>query len=337
MTRAARGRVVLIGAVHEALPALDALLASAAVDVVSVVTSTRVGARGLSGAVNLARPAQAAGVPVIRADNANDPGVVTAIRSLAPDLLIVVGWNQLINSELLAVPRRGCVGFHASLLPRHRGHAPVNWAILRGETNTGNTMMLLDPGADTGDVVAQQRIRIGPNDTCASIYHQVGQVGATMLVTHLPALLAGTAERHPQRRADGDVLPRRTPDMGIIDWDQPARVVHDHVRALTLPYPGAFTMVRGRRVMVWATNLPGDREPRGPRGRVFALERPGIRVGVLGGSILVTRMSEAEANPEHARRWFRRARLSLGYEFDPVPASVSRWARGERLTSAVAG
>ena len=328
----ASGTVVLVGAVHEARPALDALLNDPRVHLAMVVTRTREGAAGLSGAVELAEPATDAGVPVVRTDDANDPSVVAAIRACAPDLLVVVGWTQLVKPELLAVPRRGCIGFHASLLPQHRGHSPVNWAILRGETLTGNTMMMLAPGADTGDIVDQHTIPITPDDTCATVYQRVGEAGAAMLRDNLADLLTGTARRRPQRTDEGDVLPRRTPDMGVIDWDQPAPCVHDWVRALTHPYPGAFTAYDGRRLMVWATQTPGCAGPSGPSGRageVLALEDEGIRVGVRGGTILVTHMSMPGQGPQPATPWAARSGLGVGVRFDPVPRSLAQWARGQ--------
>ncbi|MDP9093383.1 MAG: methionyl-tRNA formyltransferase [Actinomycetota bacterium] len=327
-SRGLRPRLVLIGAVHEAAPAFDVLVSSDRVHLAAVVTPImRAGGR-LAGAVNLTAAAAAAEVAVIHSDDTNDPCVVDAVAALDPDLIVVVGWPQLIRTELLSVPRHGCVGFHASLLPHHRGHAPINWAILRGETRTGNTMFMLDASADTGDIVDQRPIPIGPRDTCDSVYRYVGQVGANMLSAHLDGLATGTAPRHRQPAGVGDVLPRRTPAMGILDWNQSPRRVHDWVRALTKPYPGAFTTLNGRRVMVWASALPFDDEPPGTPGEIMGFERGGIRVGTRDGSILITRMSN-ERRPEHARRWLRRARVQVGARFDAVSPQTVRWARGE--------
>src|SRR5579884_3373155 len=208
------GRVVFIGAVHEARPALAALLGSGRATVAAVVTPPEDRGAPLSGRVDLAPLAAAAGVPVLTADDVNAPRTVRRIRELAPDLLVVVGWTRLLGRELLALPPRGCVGFHASLLPRHRGRAPVNWAILKGETLTGNTMMMLDPGVDTGDIVDQRPVAILPDDTCGTVYERIARAGAAMLVERLPALLDGSAPRRPQDPARGDTLPRRTPEMG---------------------------------------------------------------------------------------------------------------------------
>jgi methionyl-tRNA formyltransferase len=324
--------VVLVGSVHEARPVFDALRDSDLAELSGVVTHTAERGRQLAGAIPLAGPARAAGVRVIRTEDANAAPVVGAVRRLRPDLLVVVGWNRLIGPELLALPRRGCVGFHASLLPHNRGHAPINWAILRGETTTGNTMMLLDAGVDTGEIIAQTVIPIGPDDTCRTVYDAVGASGARMLTSHLAAILDGSVGRRPQPHIDEAVLPRRTPDMGIIDWRLPAPVVHDWVRALTAPYPGAFASVDGERAMVWATEAPapGHRSPSDrPPGAVVAVEGDGIRVAVGDGDILVTRMSEPGNEPMHARRWLRRTRRQVS-AFDAAPPELAAWARAGR-------
>jgi methionyl-tRNA formyltransferase len=330
-------RIVFIGAVHEALPALSELLTCPSADVVLVVTATPDGAAARSGAVDLVTPACRERVPVLLTDDANAPGVVRAIRALAPDLVVVIGWNQSIRPELLGIPMRGCVGFQVSLLPSLRGHASVNWAILRGETEVVNTMMMLEARMEAGDVLAQQSVPIGPRDTCATVHRHVGQAGAEMLIEHLPELITGTIPR--RRQPNGPpILPRRTPEMGVINWDQAPRAVHDWVRALTAPYPGAFTVLDGRRVMVWATELPGLGEPPAPAGQIAGLEPNGVRIGTGRGSILVTRMSEAGRPPEHARRWYRRGRAPIGTTFDAVPDEVVRWSHGEgRTPAAVSG
>lgn len=323
-------RVVLIGAVHEARAALSMLSSDERIELAAVVTRTPLGSARLAGSADLVTPAASAGVPAILTDNANDPRVVDAVRALAPALLIVVGWTQLIGEDLLRAPSAGCVGFHASMLPQHRGHAPVNWAIIRGETTTGNSMLMLDPGVDTGDIVAQRRIVIGRDDTCATVYDRVAEAGADMLREFLPDLLTGTAPRRPQDRSLGDVLPRRTPEMGIIDWNRSADEVYNWIRALTLPYPGAFTHHDGERVMVWAAQPPAAGDPRGDPGQVLAYERDGVRVGTRDGSLLITRVSNPGHRPEHARRWLRRSRLAIGQHFELISPEVSRWSRGER-------
>ncbi|MFI7402298.1 methionyl-tRNA formyltransferase [Streptomyces sp. NPDC049541] len=315
---------------HEAQAALTALLRSPLVRVTAVITPPDENRNRLSGAADLPGAARAAGVPLLRENELNTPEMVARIQALDPDLMVVVGWTRLLGPELLSVPRYGCVGFHASLLPRHRGRAPVNWAILRGERVTGNTMMMLDPGVDTGDIVDQRAVVIGPEDTCGTVYDRVAQAGADMLLAHLPALLTGTAPRRPQDPAEGDVLPRRTPAMGIIDWDRPASAVHDWVRALTTPYPGAFGVLDGERVMIWRTLPPSGDEPGGPPGSVLAVEPDrGVLVATRTGGVLVTRMSSPSEPPHPAAPWSLRAGVRPGHRFEAVPDGVARWVLGE--------
>ncbi len=330
MTRPPGGRVLFVGAVHEALPALEALLASTA-QVVEVITVPAAGGRVPSGYVDLQPVAAARGIPVRRTANLNEAGEVGHVRALAPDLIVVVGWTRLLGPQLLAIPPRGCVGFHASLLPRHRGRAPVNWAIILGEEETGNTMMFLDATADTGDIIDQRRVRIEPADTCASVYDKVARAGAAMLAEHLPALLSGTAPRRPQGPPAGDALPKRTPDMGITDWSRPRRAVHDWIRALTSPYPGAFTSWSGRRVMLWAAARPPDgpaRPGRAQPGEILRCGPEGVQVAAGDGPLLVTSMSWPGQAPEPAGRWARDHRLAPGGRFDEVDEATSRWALG---------
>jgi methionyl-tRNA formyltransferase len=329
----AAGRIVFVGAVHEARPAFDALLSCRAASVELVVT-TPPGSE-LSGAVDLATRARAAGIDVLATRDINSSDTVAAIRHHDPDLIVVVGWTRLLSSALLAVPRRGCVGFHASLLPRYRGRAPVNWAILRGETVTGNTMMMLDPGVDTGDIVDQRTVPIGPDDTCASVYEKVATAGAQMLLRHLPALLEGTAPRRQQPDDGGEILPRRVPEMGVIDWTRSDAELHDWVRALTFPYPGAFTSHHGRRLMVWRTRPPDGMCAPAPQGTLLCVESDGVRVATGRGALLVTELSSPGAAPRPAAAWCAAHEVGEGTRFDPVPRALADWALGRGPQPAV--
>jgi methionyl-tRNA formyltransferase len=313
--------------VHEAEPALAALVDSA-VEIAGVVTVPRENGPSPSGYVDLEPLAAAHKIPVRRCANINAAREVEHIRRLAPDLIIVVGWTRLLGAELLAVPPRGCIGFHASLLPRYRGRAPVNWAILRGEKEAGNTMMFLDAGTDTGDIIDQRRVPIGPDDTCATVYSTVADAGAAMLREHLPALLDGTAPRRPQGAASADLLRKRSPQMGITDWNRPTRAVHDWIRALTEPYPGAFSFWAGRQVMLWASAVPGQVAARGRPGEVLGFQEHALRVATADGSLLLTAMSDPGSPPRPASAWAHQAKMGSGDRFDEVDAATARWALG---------
>ena len=301
-------------------------------------------ARAASGFVDLAPLARSRDVPVWRCADLNAPESIEHVRRLRPDLIVVVGWTRLLCAALLAVPRHGCVGFHASLLPRYRGRAPVNWAILRGETVTGNTMMYLDAGADTGDIIDQRAVPIGPDDTCATVYDEVAAAGAAMLRAHLPALLAGTAPRRPQGVADGPPLPKRTPRMGMTDWDRPGarrarldpgphRAVSGRLHRLGRPDGHALVLGRPRR--------PGIGPAGGPPGTVLGGARGGIRVATAGGgSVLVTAVSDAGRPPEPASGWALRNGLRAGDHFTGADRATARWVLGlgpEPAAAAAAG
>lgn len=330
---AGAGRVVFVGAVHEAEPALAALFNTSA-QIAEVVTVPA--ERGMlpSGYVDLEPLAAAHGTPVRRCGDINAAEQVDHIRQLAPDLIVVVGWTRLLGAELLAVPGRGCIGFHASLLPRYRGRAPVNWAIIRGETETGNTMMYLDAGTDTGDVIDQRRVPIGPDDTCAAVYARVADAGAAMLVEHLPAIVNGTAPRRPQGPADGEVLRKRTPHMGVTDWSRSSRAVHDWIRALTEPYPGAFTVRAGQQVMLWASGGPVDVAVSRPPGEILSCGENGVVVATADGGIRVTVMSDPGSPPLPALAWARGSGLHPGDRFDAVDETTAQWALGLGLAPA---
>nr|WP_306239519.1 methionyl-tRNA formyltransferase [Ornithinimicrobium cryptoxanthini] len=292
---------------------------------------TPAAAARVSGSVDLAGQAAARGIEVILVEDVNDPGAVARIRQAQPDLVVVVGWTQLIRDELLAVPTHGCIGFHASVLPRNRGRAPVNWAILRGEPEAGNTLMVLDPGADTGLVVDQRSTPITPTDDCATIYARVAELGAQMLRDNLRPLLLGQAQLRAQDEADASVLPRRVPAMGVTDWTRTSRELHDWIRAQTHPYPGAYTRLHGRHVTLWASEVPDpERDASVPAeaGTVVALTPEGVRVGTGSGSMLVTRMGPADAPHTPAPDWAASVGLGVGAHFEQPPEEMVRWSLG---------
>jgi methionyl-tRNA formyltransferase len=309
---------------------LQALLGDSRVDVVAVVTPPP--SSQPSGAVDLASVARQSGVPVFEGLDLKSPHAVATLAGCNLDLMVVVGWTRLVPGPVLALPRFGCVGFHASLLPRHRGRAPVNWAIIRGERQTGATMLMLDDGVDTGPIIDQRPIDIGFYDTCGTVYERVAAAGVEMLTAHLPAILAGQAPARAQQGgggSPGDILPKRTPAMGITDWARPALELHNWIRGLTHPYPGAFGTLAGTVVRFWRA------EPaiavRGIYGQV-----PGTVIGCAGGAVLVAagegavRLLVVEEGGEEmsAPIWYERRGWPAGRTFDPVDAATSRWAIG---------
>ena len=243
-------RFAWVGCHWEGLAAFEALLDARAPLVAAVTLTTEAAARR-SGAADYAPACRRSGVPLHRVADINAPDAVALLRSLDLDVLFVIGWSQILRADALRSARLGVIGAHASMLPANRGSAPINWALIRGEPCTGNSLLWLAEGVDSGDVIDQTPIRITPYDTCATLYDRVAQSTQAMLLRVLPRLLAGERPGRPQPLTTEPPLPRRRPGDGQIDWERPSATVYDFVRALTRPYPGAFSHLDGGRWTVW--------------------------------------------------------------------------------------
>ena len=194
-------------------------------------------------------------LPLYQIENINDSRSISLLKELSLDLAFVIGWTQIVRPEALSLVRYGIIGAHASLLPRNRGRAPINWALINGETQTGNTLIWLADGVDRGDIIDQTPIPITPYDTCASLYERVAESNRDMILRALPKLLAGERPAHPQTSIDEPDLPGRKPKDGLIDWSLGNAYVYNFVRGLTRPYPGAFSWLDGRRWTIWKCAL----------------------------------------------------------------------------------
>jgi len=193
---------------------------------------------------------------LIRTDNINKD--VDKIRKINPDLIIVGGWQQLLSKEILEIPKLGAIGFHSSLLPKYRGRAPVNWAIIMGERKTGITMFYLTPNADDGDIIAQKEIEILFNDDCNSIYKKSAIFGAELIKEYLPLIEKGIAPRIHNPSYSFPACPKRTPEDGKIDFNRSSFDVYNFIRALTKPYPGAWTYYNGKKIVIWKADIVMD-------------------------------------------------------------------------------
>ena len=257
-----------VGFHTEGLAALDALLAAGA-PISAVLTLKPELAAKRSGVADYAPICARYGVPLHYIAGINEPDAFAILSREAPDVLFVIGWHQIVRQPVMGLPRLGLIGAHASFLPHNRGSAPINWAILRGEPQSGNTLMWLAEGVDEGDIIDQRPFPITPYDTCASLYEHVAATNRDMLLALLPRLLAGERPGRRQPRGDEPVLPRRRPGDGLINWDQPARAVYDFVRALTRPYPGAFSTLDGAAWWIWDAALLPDVGVLGAPGEVL--------------------------------------------------------------------
>lgn len=224
-------------------------------DVVAIFTFTDEIAAKTSGAVSFEDISEQHEIPLYKIKNTNTPETAQLIKEINPDVIFVIGWTRLVSAEILAIPKYGCIGMHASLLPKYRGRAPVNWALINNEKLTGNTMILLDDGVDTGDILLQRSISITLADTCGTLYDKVADAGREMIRESIPHLQKGELSRTPQNHDQATVMPKRTPEDGLIDWTKPALELFNWVRALTHPYPGAFTYYQSKKLFIWDAQI----------------------------------------------------------------------------------
>jgi len=207
------------------------------------------------------RVADVAAKNAVHAITPADPNtreIIARVAACAPDFLFSFYYRSMLKPALLALPRRGALNMHGSLLPKYRGRAPVNWAVLHGERHTGATLHYMTDKPDAGDIVAQQAVPILPDDTAADVLLKVAVAAEIALDAALPALIAGTAPRVAQNLAAGSYFGGRTSEDGRIDWSRPAQQIHDLVRAVAPPYPGAMTTIAGVPARILATRVIDD-------------------------------------------------------------------------------
>lgn len=219
---------------------------------------------------------------------------IQLIRKLNPVLILVMGWRTLIPKEILDVPKKGAVAVHESLLPKYRGFAPVNWAVINGEEATGVTLFYMNEGMDSGEIIDQKIIHIGVNDTAHQIYQKTKKASVDLIAQHIESLMKGKTLRLPQNDDEATYTCPRIPEDGMINWNCTANEIHNLIRGLSFPYPGAFTLYKGKRLFIQKAILtPNHRDFVGSiPGRVVALGNGWIEV--LAGDRRVLRIEKVQ-------------------------------------------
>ena len=240
------------------------------------------------------------GLEVIAPQSAADAGLAARLEALRPDWLFSFYYRALLPAVLLNCARRGALNMHGSLLPKYRGRAPVNWAILKGERESGATLHYMVARADAGDIVDQMSVPILADDEAREVFAKVAVAAETVLARSLPGLIAGTAPRRPQPIEPGQYFGRRTPADGRIDWSRPAREIHDLVRAVAPPFPGAFADVGGERWEVHRTRLAERAAPR-PGAWLFGADGELYAACGGGGVLRLLRVADARGPIDRQR------------------------------------
>ena len=233
------------------------------------------------------------GASLVETRDVNAPETVNAIRKLEPELIFVVGWSQLVHQPFIALAREGVFGMHPTLLPRHRGRAPIPWAILTGLARTGVTLFeIVDATADSGAIVGQLTLDVAPVETATTLFERLADAHVALTREYVPQLIARTAPRIPQDPSRASSWPKRVPADGIIDWETRAPYLYDWVRAQTRPYPGAFTFLGDEKVIVWSARPVELVEP-APAGTIVDVVPEGPVVACGEGGLVLEEIQTA--------------------------------------------
>jgi len=260
-------------------------------------------------------------IPVITPEDANEAATVAQISSLQPDFLFSFYYRQMLGPALLGTARRGAYNMHGSLLPKYRGRVPVNWAIINGERETGASLHEMVAKPDAGRLVDQQAMPILDNDIAVEVFNKVTVAAELVLCRSLPALMAGTATFTAQDLRKGSYFGGRKPEDGIIDWSKSAREVHNLVRAVAPPYPGAFEKMGGAKVMILRTRLAGGQSFNAPEynQRVFISDSKLYARCGDGHCLEIVELS-VDGAPATAVDYLRRYMATVPISPDPSPA-----------------
>ncbi len=254
-------RIVFMGTPSFAVPVLTELVNSEFSVVGVVCQPDRPSGRGKKIQVGPVKAlALANNIPVVQPEKMKDPTLVEHIRSWDPDAIVVAAFGRILPKMILDLPPKGCLNVHGSLLPKYRGAAPIQWAVIHGEAETGITIMLMDEGMDTGPILQQKVVSIGPNETAGELAPRMAQTGGSLLVSCLREWMAGTITPNPQNESEASFAPILKKEDGLIHWDQPANGIANHVRGVS-PWPGAFTFFQGERWGIWKAQPEGKAQP----------------------------------------------------------------------------
>lgn len=300
----AKPRLVFMGTPDFAVPSLEALAATGAYDIALVITQPdRPAGRGRAVQPSPVKvTAERLGLPVWTPDSLRGESAQARLREVAPDVQVVVAYGEILRPAILDIPPRGTLNVHASLLPKYRGAAPIAGALLAGERETGVTIMLLDPGMDTGPILSQRAIPIGPEETAGTLHDRLARLGAELLVETLPRWLAGEIEPRPQDHSQATVTRMLSKEHGRLDWNRPAVELANQVRAFD-PWPGTFTVWRGKILKV-LTARALDRPVTAPPGTVERVDG-GVAVATGEGWLLLESVQLAGKRPQPVETFIR--------------------------------
>lgn len=290
-------KILFMGTPDYAVGALEALI-KAGHQVTAVVTQPDK-PKGRGGKMQMTPVKECAlnyGVPVFQPVKIKTPEAVETLRGFQADMFVVAAFGQILSEEILQMPKYGCINIHASLLPKYRGAGPIQWAVLNGEKETGITIMKMDKGIDTGDILMQSVVPIDAKETGDSLYDKLTREGARLIVDALPKIEAGTVIARKQNEEDSSYAKMLRKSMGEIDWKKDAAQIERMVRGLNA-WPGTYTFYRGKTLKIWESDVCGDKTETGGKtetektpavpGMITAVEKDAFYVCTGEGTLKV--------------------------------------------------
>lgn len=306
-------KIVFMGTPDFAVPSLRALL-DAGYTIAAVVTQPDrpVGRKRVLTPPPVKAEAEARGLPVLQPVKLRAPEAVAELAAYEPDLIVTAAYGQILPKSVLAMPKYGCINVHGSLLPKYRGGAPIQRAIMEGEAVTGITIMYMGEGLDTGDMIRSAEVPIGPDDTAGDLFARLSETGAKLLLDTLPSILEGTAGRIPQREEESTYAPNLTREDERIDWSLPAAVLYNRLRGLS-PRPGMFTTWNGNVFKIWKALRPKPHVGGGAApGTVLSAGEDGLQIATGDGVFVATEVQPAGKKAISAADFARSGQIKPG-------------------------
>lgn len=281
-------RIIFMGTPDFSVPTLEALVASEH-EVAAVVTQPDK-PKGRGKEIHMSPVKECAlkhNIPVYQPVRARDEAFVEEMRTLKPDAMVVIAFGQILPKSLLDLPKYGCVNIHASLLPKYRGAAPIQWAVINGDEETGITTMMMDVEMDTGDMLEKTVIKLNPDETGGSLFDRLSLLGGDLILSTLSKLEKGEITPQPQDHAQATYVKKISKSMGDIDWTMDAVSIERLVRGLN-PWPSAFTRWNGKMLKIWEAKVLPDQETKAPCGSVISASDEGLKIQTGNGVLCVT-------------------------------------------------
>lgn len=304
-------RVVFMGTPDFAVPCLEALV-NAGYEVIGAFTQPdKPKGRGYA----LAPPpvkvtALEHNIPVYQPKTLRDGEALKILKELSPECIVVVAYGKILPKDILELPKYGCINVHASLLPKYRGAAPIQWSVLNGESETGVTAMYMDEGLDTGDMIMKRSCEIGENETAGELHDKLSALGAQLIVEALKALENGRAKREKQDDSQSCYSPMLDKSLCQIDWSKSAQQVHNKVRGLS-PWPVATSSINGKKVKVHQTRLSNDN---GAAGEIISLSPLTVACG--SGSVIINELQLEGKKRMDSQSFLNGHKLNIGEKFE---------------------